>query len=214
MTARYMASAIIFLLSPIPLGQAVFSDSAASIVPGERIGSVHLGMTRAAVHRALLQPQRIHRLTREVIQEIWLRPLTAPELAQERKSARYLRWNYLMIYFRRGRVEQVEASSAAFQLAGGLSVLDPPLYFRRHFGEFIHSDHEFWNHSPGLKPAGKHWVWYDDAVGAGLAWKYSAWGNLAHDADPAVRPQDAIIVHEKGQRLLVDPDGGVSLVQH
>lgn len=196
------------------LARIGLASPSASIVPGERIGAVSLGMNESTVHRALREPQRVHKLRGGITQKIWLRPLNASELAQERANGRHLRWNYLMVYFRAGHVQQIEASSAAFETETGLSILKAPNSFRSTFPGYRFSQHLFYNRDPEKMPAGKHFVWYEDAVSSGIAWKYGAWANGAPDPDPSRPPLDTIIVHRKGKPLVVDPDGGVSLVQH
>ena len=106
-----------------------------------------------------------------------------------------------------GHVVQIEASSPRFHTADGVystaATVDAQIAALQHYGEtsgwlVASSDPE------ESTPASKHYVWYDDDPGAGIAVKYGAWGNLAPEPDTGARPE-AILVHAPHQPLVADP---------
>lgn len=173
------------------------------ITPGEGIGQVRLGMTRASLHTLLGAPQGPTTRQQGVLIERW---------AAKKPSAKSARLNFktdfLTVYFRKDRVVQIDASSPAFKLANGLSTQNSAQEFQAHYrGQTFHSiDRRYLHGDPEGIPAGKHFVRYEDDVNEGLALRYGWWGNLAPDPNPSL-PLETISVHPVGRGVLEDPDG-------
>jgi hypothetical protein len=187
---------------------ALAADS--RIVAGQRIGFAALGMTRQQMHAALGQPDETVRLRSGIVREDWLSKTLAPKSYVE--DGLYFKHDFLTAYFRDDRAIQIEVSSATFKTRGGLCTASSAQKFRKRYSSYtrIHPPH-FRTLHPGGSPAPKHFVSYEDAVSAGIAWRYGAWGGLAPDPDPSSR-LEIVIVHQRGEPVFVDPDGGVRLV--
>jgi len=139
----------------------------------------------------------------------WLTKALAPKSYVEDGS--YFKHDFVTVYFRHDRAVQIEASSAKFKTVQGLSTSSGAKGFQRRFSQYnsIQPPH-FHDPDSGGCPASKHFVTYEDAKAAGIAWRYGGWGNLSPDPDPD--RLEMVIVHRRGQPVIVDPDGGVRLV--
>ena len=187
------------------------------IVPGQRIGTVTLGMDRASVHTLLHAPSTTHQ-AHGLILDTWLSRQQSKSYEGGRGPLKY---DYLTVFFRGGHAVQIEVSAAKFKTAGGLSAASSaddfakryPNYQTPHFAadDAIHWVGDNFNESafdPGASsPAGKHFISYGDAVRQGIAWKYDAWGDMSPDTDPE-GSLAAVVVHVPGQTVLLNPNDG------
>ena len=207
-----------------PLGLLILLSAAAHagdsrIVPGQRVGTVVLGMGRASVHTLLNAPSTTRRLRGGLILDTWLSRASLPKSAAEHGN--YLKHDYLSVFFRRGRVAQIEVSASWFRTVDGLSTRSDVRAFVRcypnsrtlHFADDpalhwggLHYDETAFDPSAS-SPAAKHYVSYGDAVNQGIAWKYGAWGDLA--PEPETGWQEAVVVHVPGQAVLLNPNDGL-----
>ena len=179
------------------------------IVPGECLGDVVLGRTEKQIRAALGAPNTVVRLEGGLVREDWLSPRLAPKAYVE--AGLYFKHDFVTVYFRRDRAVQAEASSPAFKTPDGLTRASHGQKFRDRYPGFqttipphVH------NPAPNGCPAVKHFVAYDDSTAKGIAWRYGVWGNMA--PDPDLETLEIVIVHERSQPVIVDPDGGVRLV--
>ncbi len=180
------------------------------IVPGQRIGSVALGLSPQVVHQMLQAPQMVRRVPGGIIEESWLRQLTLAQQHSYRDKGLYWKVLFVNVYFRRGQVTQVEISSPQFHTLKGLSTNSPAGAFEKQYRAYYSSDH----HDRPLQygtldqlggyPGYKHVVTIEDAIQAGIAWRYGAWGDLGPDPDPGL--QEVVIVHRRGQPVIREPD--------
>ncbi|MCA1595354.1 MAG: hypothetical protein LC772_02860, partial [Chloroflexi bacterium] len=186
------------------LHSAAAAGAAFTIVPGQRAGAVALGMTPAAAAHALGPPTRVRRLPAGVILETWIdhRPLPFRESAI--RLAKQLKSDYVSVFFQAGRAIQIEVSAAAFTAPGGLNTDRKVSLFEKAFHPYSMFQCTWKATDPGgASPACKHLLWYGDDISAGIAWKQGGWGCLA----PEPHPQpEALIVHRRGVRTLVNPN--------
>ena len=187
------------------------------VVPGQRIGSVRLGMSRTSVHALLHTPSTTHTAPHGLVLDTWLGHQL---LTTDPNGDKGLKHDYLTVFFRRGRAVQIEVSAAKFRTASGLSTRSSADAFTKqylnyqtpHFApdETINWDgHHFFEGAfdpAASSPAPKHYVVYGDAVRQGIAWKDGAWGGLA--PEPDLSQQEAVIVHVPGQPVLLNPNDG------
>jgi len=179
------------------------------ILPGERLGGAVLGERQRQLRAAMGQPDTTTRLAGGLIREDWLGKRLAPKAYVE--MGLFFRHDFVTVYFRHGRAIQVEASSPDFKTPDGLTRASNGLKFRLRYRDFkTIQPPPFHNPDPGGCPAPKHFVAYDDAMSQGIAWRYGAWGGLA--PDPDVEQLEMVIVHRRGEPVIVDPDGGIRLV--
>lgn len=189
------------------------------IVPGQRIGTVVLGMDRTSVHTLLHTPSTTRRLHGGLIVDTWLSHQMLPPAATQRGN--YLKRDYLTVFFRHGHAVQIEVSSPQFKTASGLGTkssvhafaaqyptsrtprfaADPAL----NWGDFHYNEAAV--DPDGSSPVAKHFVFYGDATVQGIAWKYGAWGDLAPEPDTG--RQEAVIVHTPGRTVLLNPNDGL-----
>ena len=197
---------LIFLL---PISAAFAGDF--RIVPGQRIGTVTLGMSRPSVHALLHTPSTTHITPHGLILDTWFShgPASNPGGSDS------LKHDYLTVFFKRGHAVQIEASAAKFRTATGLSTHSSAHDFAKQYPHFQDpytdrnsNPYVTGNSDPSASsPAAKHVLAYGDAVGQGIAWKYGAWGDLAPEPDPS--EQEAVIVHVPGQTVLLNPNDGL-----
>lgn len=187
------------------------------IVPGQRIGSVRLGLSRQAVHQVLHAPKMVRRLPGGIIEESWLSHLTFAEHQSYRVNGLYWKTFFVNVYFRREKVAQVEVNSPHFHTLNGLSTNSSTAAFKKHYRPYHSSDHQTGPlkgrplvygtlDQSGGYPGYKHYVTIEDAIQKGIAWRYGAWGDLAPEPDPDL--QEVIIVHRRGQPVILEPDAG------
>ena len=201
----------LLLLALLLLAPAAFAGDFV-IVPGQRIGTVTLGMDRASVHTLLHAPGTTHK-AHGLILDTWLShgPAASP-------NARYsLKHDYLTVFFRHDHAVQIEVSAAKFTTANGLSTSSSgndfakryPNYLTPHFanqtGPYV--NYAVTGDPAGSSPAPKHFVGYGDAVHQGIAWKYGGWAAGWPDIDP--NDIEAVIVHKFGQTVLLNPNDGL-----
>ena len=209
-TSRYMNQPSLIFISCLAYFVAhVASASDPRIVPGQQIGNALLAATRERIHEVLGEPHETVRLDTGIVREDWLSKDIAPKSYVE--AGLYFKHDFLTVYFRDDHVIQIEVSSATFKTPEGLCTASGAGKFRERYSDFtrIHPPH-FRNPDPGGCPAPKHFVAYEDAVSAGVAWRFGAWGGLAPEPDP--RRLEIVIVHRRGEPVFVDPDGGTRLV--
>lgn len=183
------------------------------IVPGQRIGTVTLGMDHASVRTLLHAPSTTHQ-AHGLILDTWLshRLLTTNPTGE-----RGLKRDHLTVFFRRDHAVQIEVSSPRFKTKTGLSASSSVADFAQGYPHFAepHFPSRYENPFPGFEyflgaegmPAPKHFVFYGDAVKRGIAWKYDAWGALA--PEPGEGQQEAVIVHLPGQKVMLNPNDGL-----
>ncbi len=190
------------------------------IVPGQRIGTVVLGMDRASVHTLLHTPSTTRRLHGGLIVDTWLSHQMLPPSAAQ--TGNYLKRDYLTVFFRRDHAVQIEVSSPQFTAENGFSTHSSAHDFAGRYPHFQQphrrryapgpnglGPYEYGSISPDASsPASKHFLLYGDATRQGIAWKYGAWGNLAPEPDPN-GPLEAVIVHTPGRTVLMNPNDGM-----
>ncbi len=205
-----------FLFVLLLLAPAAFAGDFV-IVPGQRIGTVTLGLGRASVHTLLHAPSTTRR-THGLIVDTWL----SHQLLKSYEGGKGpLKYDYLTVFFRGGHAVQIEASAPKFKTAGGFSTggLGEDFggrysnYRIPHFAadpsiHFLGEEYAVTGDSANSSPAGKHFVTYGDAVREGIAWKAGAWGDASPEADPE-GSLEAVIVHEPGQSVLLNPNDGL-----
>jgi hypothetical protein len=187
------------------------------IVPGQRIGTVTLGMDRASVHTLLHAPSTTHQ-AHGLILETWL---SHQRLKSYEGSKGALKHDYLTVFFRGGHAVQIEVSAPKFKTAKGLSTggLGEDFggqysdYRIPHFAadpsiHFLGEEYAVTGNPAYSSPAGKHFVTYGDAVREGIAWKAGTWGDASPEADPE-GSLEAVIVHLPGQTVLLNPNDGL-----
>ena len=205
-----------FTLTLLLLVSAAFAGDFV-IVPGQRIGTVTLGMSRSSVHALLHAPSTTHTAPHGLVLDTWLghRLLTT-----DPNGIKGLKHDYLTVFFRHGRAVQIEVSAAKFRTASGLSTRSSADNFAKHYPNyqtphFAPDKAVYWDGShffddaydpAGSSPAAKHYIVYGDAARQGIAWKDGAWGDLAPEPDPS--QQEAVIVHVPGQTVLLNPNDG------
>ena len=191
------------------LATHVASAGDPKIVPGQQIGDAVISATRQQMHKALGKPTESIRLDSGVVREDWLGKDIAPKSYVE--VGLYFKHDFMTIYFRDDHVIQIEVSSATFKTPEALCSTSGAEKFRERYPDYtrIYPPH-FSNPDPGGCPAPKHYVAYDDAVSAGVAWRFGAWGGLAPEPDPS--RLEVVIVHLRGEPVFVDPNGGIRLV--
>lgn len=174
------------------------------IVPGQRIGTVVLGMSRQTVHHILHLPSQAHRRHDGTLQESWLSRRKISRAAVD--EGIYWKWNFVTVYFRHNRVVQVEVNSSRFTTSSKLSTKSSATKWEKAFKPFRSNAERGTSRDLDGYPAVKHFMVYDDAVQSGIAWRYGGWANLAPDMD-SDGPLEIAIVHAPGQRVIPDPDG-------
>lgn len=83
------------------------------VVPGERIGRVFIGDSRAAVHRRIGKPTKVFKLMGGRTSELW----------RGSKRTDTDRPNTLEVIFERGAVIQIETTNTVFRTKSGLNVV-------------------------------------------------------------------------------------------
>ncbi|MGI4790050.1 MAG: hypothetical protein ACRYFS_14510 [Janthinobacterium lividum] len=190
------------------------------IVPGQRIGTVALGMDRTSVHTLLHKPSTTH-MAHGIVIDTWLSHRLL-KFYEGGKGA--LKHDYLTVFFQRSHVVQIEVSAAKFKTASGLSTRSSANDFAKCYPNCqpssfapdasIHLvsvnpyvDYGVTGDPNYSSPAGKHFSSYGDAMKQGIAWKYDAWGDAAPDTDPS-GGLAAVIVHVPGKHVLLNPNDG------
>jgi hypothetical protein len=198
-------------------------------VPGERIGEVRVGMAYAEVIKALGTPfheedlgkaqrtgfVRAHdtppdtslpKLT-GILQDDWITPLPV-SLNPDSEDPIFM-CNFVTVYtdMHDGKVVQIEIRAPRFKIAEGCSSSSTALDLRKHYSHYQTTSCRYVHPSSGGLPAAKHFIILEDAVAAGIAWRYGAMGDLSPDLDSGV-PLETVIVHAPGKTALLDPDGG------
>ena len=144
------------------------------IVPGQQIGDAVLAATRQQMHEALGKPTATVRLESSIVREDWLSKDIAPKSYV--RAGLYFKHDFVTIYFRDDHAIQIEVSSAIFKTPEALCTTSGAGKFRERYPDYarIHP-RPFINPDPAGCPAPKHYVEYEDAVSAGVAWRFGAW---------------------------------------
>ncbi|MBV9470004.1 MAG: hypothetical protein JO316_14670 [Abitibacteriaceae bacterium] len=180
------------------------------IIPGQRIGSITLGMSRQEVHRTLHAPNQVCRLRNGIIQESWLSRRKFSQADVE--SGLYWKWNFVTVYFRLNQVAQVEVNSPHFTTSSKLSTRKSAIDWAKQFKPLRSTNYRRDRYDTGGYPGAKHFMVYDDAVKRGVAWRYGVWGDLAPEPNPN-GPLEVVIIHRRRQPVILDPDGGNRFVR-
>ncbi len=198
------------------------ADNDWRIVPGKRIGRIAIGMERAQVLRLLGAPNREDDLDylndngqkleylnekREgeyagILRDDWTQPLP---LTKGEDASRTMA-DFVSVYFRNLRVVQIDEDVPRFKTTDGLSCINTGIQWRKRCPKYAESFHKFYHQSQYGWPAAKIFTDYDDVVSDGVAWYFSVMGDLAPDPDP--HSSVAVVVHEPGKPVIIDPDGG------
>jgi hypothetical protein len=177
------------------------------IAPGRAIGALSLGMTVDAARSAEGLPDHTV-VAGDTTALVWLGDVAKDSDGYDVHQPGYAPLHDTVVALvQGGRVVQLEASSPRFHTADGVystaATVDALIAALEHYGEtsswLIGSSDD-----GGATPASKHYVWFDDDPGLGLAVKYGAWGNLAPDPDTTAHPE-AIVVHAPHQPLVPSP---------
>jgi len=199
-----LALAILIAASPLQAGIPMGSR----IVPGERLGSVVLGESPHAAVKQLGKPSYVRRLGGGLVIETWLshgfiplKELSAGDAMRKRKVYR----DYYTVFFKQERAIQIEATSPQFSTGDGLSINNSTsLKWQVRYKPYQTIVHTWLASSPDMdSPACKHILVYGDAIGQGIAWKSGAWGCAAPEPGDEA---EAIVVHERGHRVLLNPE--------
>jgi hypothetical protein len=216
---RKLVSQLVVAPAVMGLALVLFATSARGdwlIVPGQRIGEISIGMERAEVLRLLGAPEReddLEYLTRDnppqdqfkdTLRDDWITPLPISPRPEEVPG--YFMADFVTIYFKGRRVIQIEVRAPRFKTGDGLSSASTAGEWRKHFPDYQETFRRFLHPSTGGIPAAKHFTALDDALKAGIAWRFASMGNLAPEPDPAF--VEIVAVHASGTPIMVDPDGG------
>jgi hypothetical protein len=207
----------LLLLVLLLLAPAAFAGDF-RIVPGQRIGSVTLGMSRASVHTLLHAPSTTRRVHGLVV-DTWL----SHQLLRTSPNGNTvgLKRDYLTVFFRNSHAVQIEVSAPKFKTADGFSTGGLGEDFGGHYSNyriphfaadpsihFLGEEYAVTGDPAYSSPAGKHFVTYGDAVHEGIAWKAGAWGDASPKADPE-GSLEAVIVHIPGNAVLLNSNDGL-----
>ena len=194
------------------------------IEPGRRLGPITLGMRRTDALRRLGRPVFTQTLASDVLLDSYAENDMVPRRTFEKKS---LISNYVHVFFVRGRVIQIEATSPRYVAAGRMTT-DTPLSRWAHRYHPVRETRHVWEvatvegeDGPEEAPAQRHVVRYVDASQAGIAWKRGTWCDVGpggalvpiNSEGPGIgadAPPEAVIVHGPGQTLQLSPTDGTS----
>ena len=206
------------LIWPLTLAFLLFAAAVCAgdfmIAPGQRIGTVTLGMDRTSVHTLLHTPSTTHTAPHGLVLDTWL---GHQRLKSYEGGKGPLKHDYLTVFFRNGHAVQIEVSAPKFKTASGQSTRSSgsnfakryPNYLTPHFagqsGPYV--DYHVTEDPNGSSPAPKHFISYGDAARLGIAWKYGGWAAGFPDIDP--NNIEAVIVHVPGQAVLLNPNDGL-----
>jgi hypothetical protein len=182
-------------LAACALAPARAVSAAWEVVPGQRIGQVHLGETRAAVHQALKAPDVVRPLGGTLVQERWLSKPVNP-------SSRAQPPDYVTVYYQNGVVRQVEVSSWHFETAGGLSTLSR---FSALEAAFPPTRYVITAFSPSRGGVALR-MYYDDDTHHGIAWKGAIESGMIPDVTGDLQ-LESLIVHGVNKYVILDPGG-------
>lgn len=173
--------------------KSVAASSATLVVPGESVGRVKLGMTRAQVRKQLGVPSRTVRWKSGETQDTWL---GASKKSDGTKIEEFER-RFLNVISRRDRAIQIEFNSPTFRTRDGISINSTLAQFRARYPRpraqsLLYADPE----------GGGYIGYYYDSVRRGLAFQFGAQDSF----DSRVKP-DSLRVHAAGRRVLPDPGG-------
>jgi hypothetical protein len=170
------------------------------IVPGQRIGHVHIGDTRTAVHHALAAPDVVRPLGGGLVQERWLSKPVNP-------SSRAQPPDYVTVYFQNGVTRQVEVSSWHFEAAGALSTLSR---FHDLEAAYPPTRHLITSFSPSRAGVALR-MFYDDDTHHGIAWKGAIESGMIPDITGDLQ-LESLIVHGVNKYVIPDPGGHGNIV--
>jgi hypothetical protein len=170
------------------------------VIPGQRIGHVHIGDTRAQVHAALAAPDVARPLGGTLLQERWLSKPVNP-------SSRAQCPDYVTVYYQNGVVRQVEVSSFHFETPGGLSTLSR---FHDLEAAYPPTRHEITSFSPSRGGVALR-MFYDDDTTGGIAWKGAIESGMIPDLTGDLQ-LESLIVHGPNKYVNVDPGGHGNII--
>jgi hypothetical protein len=204
---KHIASLIaaLWLCLTILMAAAPAHASDFFIVPGQRIGYVAIGESRASVLRSLNRPSKRRKIPGSIEIDTWLGGALQPADAGCTEGKTYYS-NYLTVFYKNGRVIQIEATSAKFHTKTGLSTSsDAGSGWGRQFRHRREIDYT-WTATDDPEyscPAAGHLLFYGDDIAKGIAWKQGSWGDLAPGPGPS---PEAIVVTRPGHKLLLNPN--------
>jgi hypothetical protein len=201
---------LIALVGLFACSLAFAADNDSLVIAGQRIGQIAIGMEHAEVLRLLGTPhreddlgypdddERQHEFS-DNLRDDWIVPLPI--------SDDWFMAEFFTVYIRAGLVAQIEIRNVRFKTKEGLSSASKGTEWRKLFPDFKTTFEHYRHTSAGGLPATKHLVLFEDAIKAGIAWRFGAMGDLAPDPDPDGRVE-AVAVHAPGKPMIIDPDGG------
>lgn len=156
------------------------------IVPGQHIGRVFIGDSKAAVHRRLGTPQRTFKLAGGVTSELW-----RSKTGTNENGSPYT----LEVLYRSGSVTQIETTNPAFKTQSGLSKAS----FMGEWNDFYENDKDL--RISKYRYPRKPTQMYQDWMKQGVAIEVEYTEATTH----------TVIVHRCGVPVIVDP-GGRSII--
>jgi hypothetical protein len=163
------------------------------VVPGQRVGKVRLGDSRAVVLRLLGKPAKTARWKSGPTQDSWF----GPKPSVDKDGMEAFQRIELNVIYSGGKVVQIEFNSPAFKTPQGISIGNTLQQFRRAYA--------------GVKPytfmyldegGGGYRGHYYDARAKGIAFSFGAQDYY----DARIKPE-LLRVHRAGYPVLADPGG-------
>jgi hypothetical protein len=176
------ALSILAVLTLATVAKAQTVPDQYQVVPGQRLGRIFIGDSRATVTRRLGKPAKTFKLATELSSDLW-RGSKRLDTAQS---------NTLEVIYRRGVVVQIETTNPVFKTKAGHNILSP--------GE---EWNEFYNR-PAISyfrypKRGNLTYQYHDWKSDGLALEL-----IETEDEPS---PETLIVHRKGFRVIPDVGG-------
>ena len=183
MKTRFFVLTILALAPLVPFSaQAQATPDNRRIVPGERIGRIFLGDSKAAVRRRLGVPFANFNLGSGLTSEVW-RGSNRPDTGG---------YYTLEVVYRRGVVRQIETTNPVFKTTSGFDIDDSLASWKRRLGTARVREFTYPAKDDQLKQ-------YHDWRSTGIAME------LVQEGEEMVR--ETIIVHPRGVSVIPDRGG-------